>query len=448
MNLSEARGPDVGGKAAPLGRLLRAGFAVPEGFVLPAAHYRRAAADLGLAALGADRAHGADGAAEARRRLLTTPLPAAVADAVGEGLARLHGVRRMDDAVAVRSSAMGEDGAGASAAGQHESVLDVHGVDRVCHAVRQCWASWWSERAVAYRARTVPGDMSVVAAEDAPVDASGDAPDHPPVEAGGMAVLVQRLVDAEVSGVMFTSESTLIEATRGSGEPLVAGRVTPEAWRVGERGILEHRAGHPGNPGVSGPSGSQEPCLAETDVLRLHALGRDVAALLGGQRDIEWALADGRFWILQARPVTSALPKLAGEGIGEGAGPASRAGGGRWNGVPASPGAATGTARVVRGPGDFAGFRPGDVLVCRDTDPAWTPLFAHAAAVVTETGGVLSHAAIVAREVGIPAVLAVPRATDLLAGGPVVTVDGDAGWVAWQDGPDVAAMQRGGDRSA
>ncbi|MGW9552048.1 PEP-utilizing enzyme [Citricoccus zhacaiensis] len=103
--------------------------------------------------------------------------------------------------------------------------------------------------------------------------------------------------------------------------------------------------------------------------------------------------------------------------------------------VPASPGVATGRVQVVRGPGDFAAVRPGDVLVCRETDPAWTPLFTIAAAVVTETGGVLSHAVIVAREVGIPAVLAVPGAAEALIRVAAVTVDGDAGRVDATSGP-------------
>src|SRR5699024_3886868 len=96
-------------------------------------------------------------------------------------------------------------------------------------------------------------------------------------------------------------------------------------------------------------------------------------------------------------------------------------------GDPASPGTASGPVRLICGPADFATVEAGDVIVCRTTDPAWTPLFSLAAAVITESGGVLSHAAIVAREVGIPAVLAVPRATELLRPTSVVTVDGTTG---------------------
>ncbi|XKH52562.1 pyruvate, phosphate dikinase [Citricoccus nitrophenolicus] len=438
LALRDALDPSVsGGKAAPLARLMRAGFAVPEGFVVPATAYRQAAAALGLNRLDAGEHP------EARRRLLTSGLPAAVGDGVREGLVALGGSGELgaltDEAdaaavsVAVRSSAVGEDGAVSSGAGQHESVLDVRGEAAVGRAVLRCWASGWSERAVAYRTR----DSERHGAR--PGGAEDPENDVGPVE---MALLVQRYVDAEFSGVMFTGPSpgdpSVIEAARGPGERVVSGRITPDSWRVDHTGILDHRPGE-----------SREPCLRGAHVQALHALGMQVSAELGGPRDIEWALADGHLWILQARPVTAPVPAhvFTSAPATLPAPPPERAGGPgpavvvpspevpaspvepALRGVPASPGTASGRARVVNGPGDFTAVCPGDVLVCRETDPAWTPLFAFAAAVVTETGGVLSHAAIVAREVGIPAVLAVPRAADLLASGPTVMVDGDAGIV-------------------
>ncbi|NUL44568.1 pyruvate, phosphate dikinase [Cellulosimicrobium funkei] len=484
-----ARTPQAGGKAAPLARLLRAGFAVPDGFVVPAGVYRQAAVALGLDRLPAVHP------TEARRRLFAFDLPAPVIEGVGRALeALLHGAD--SEYVAVRSSAVHEDGAVASGAGQHESVLAVRGTDQVCRAILQCWASLWSERAVEYRALRERGGGD--GAADAPARAeplaSGGA-------AGGMGVLVQRFVDAEVSGVMFTGDAsstvdqsatatatkaaTVIEASWGVGELLVAGRVAPDSWRVDESGILERRAGQKAQRSdrrngrlVTGPVTAAEQgewCLTDSQVQSLHALGHDVSSVLGGPRDIEWALADGRFWILQARPVTAPLPELQSRASAAGNTPVpergshpsaagapvpeqeSRAHGTGTTaateprpvtvpagvgpvlvGVPASPGVATGRAQVVRGPGDFAAVRPGDVLVCRETDPAWTPLFTIAAAVVTETGGVLSHAAIVAREVGIPAVLAVPRAAEVLAGGARVRVEGTVGRVTIT-GPPVGA---------
>ena len=167
-------------------------------------------------------------------------------------------------------------------------------------------------------------------------------------------------------------------------------------------------------------------CLSDDDVVRIAALGRAVSTTLGGYQDIEWAKDGETIWVLQARPVTSALPNIITSAT-------QVARSATLTGSPASPGVATGRIRLIRGPADFASVAAGDVLVCQTTDPAWTPLFSIAAAVVTETGGILSHAAIVAREVGIPAVLAVPKATELLAADALVTVDGTAGTITVQD---------------
>ena len=152
-------------------------------------------------------------------------------------------------------------------------------------------------------------------------------------------------------------------------------------------------------------------CLDDEQVFALDRHGRRIAEILDHPVDVEWAICHNRLHTLQARPIT-ASPSPIRHGS---------------QGLPASPGRATGTARVLLGPQDFSRFREGDILVCRATDPAWTPLFRYAAGIITETGGTLSHAAIVAREVGIPAVLAVPDATTHYVDGTRVTVDGTTG---------------------
>src|SRR5699024_6627841 len=175
------------------------------------------------------------------------------------------------------------------------------------------------------------------------------------------------------------------------------------------------------------PGERTKACLTDHQVLRLDAMGQAVSTMLGGRRDIEWAIDGDTIWILQARPITSQLPDFSR--------PRRQAvdGSAVLTGDPASPGTASGPVRLICGPTDFATVEAGDVIVCRTTDPAWTPLFSLAAAVITETGGVLSHAAIVAREVGIPAVLAVPQATKLLKTASMVTVDGNAGSITTLD---------------
>ena len=377
LALADAHLATAGGKAAGLAPLLRAGLPVPAGFVVPTGQF----------------VHGA------------TRLSSALAGQVDDALRRMFGAPDGGH-VAVRSSATTEDGPASSGAGMHDTVLAVRGTDAVCAAIVRCWGSLETDRARAYRA------------------GSGD-------RQPAMAVLVQEFVDADVSGVLFTGERCVIEAVPGLGDLLVGGLVTPDAWTVDADGAVTTRMGvktmrsdRVGDRVVSSPLSTDEQaalCLTEGQVRGLDALGRKVTHVLGGPADVEWAVAGGRLHVLQARPVTADLPDS----------PAPRGEGLR--GIAAGPGGATGPARIVRGPRDFATFRPGDVLVCEHTDPAWTPLFRIAAAVVTEHGGLLSHAAIVAREVGIPAVLAVPDATRTLVDGALVTVDGHRGQVRRPD---------------
>ncbi|WP_420114276.1 PEP/pyruvate-binding domain-containing protein [Pseudactinotalea sp.] len=369
--------PSCGPKAARLAALRRAGLPVPDGFVVTA--------DLADAAL------------------------AGVAGTLTRELARLG-----DSPVAVRSSAAGEDAAGSSAAGQYVTVLGVQSAAAVAAAIQSCRDSWHSPRARAYR------------------QASGQS------DAGGMAVLVQRMVDADVAGVMFTgSEGVDIEASWGLGPSVVNGTVSPDAFHVGTDGSISRRLGakssrldRRGSLVVRSASSERDqraPCLDDAVIGELAAMGQRVARVLEGPHDIEWALADGRLWLLQSRPVTARLPqRQTDRASSRDSRAAHRV---AMSGTPGSPGTATGTARIVCGPSDFAQVRAGDILVCPFTDPAWTPLLGVASGVVTERGGALSHAAIVARERRIPAVLDVHDATTRLHNRSTVTVDGTAGTV-------------------
>ncbi|MFF3335734.1 PEP/pyruvate-binding domain-containing protein [Streptomyces sp. NPDC002888] len=392
IDLADAGPGTSGGKAAVLARLLEAGLPVPPGFVVPTAAYAQAADALDFPDTDAVRD--------------LAGLSPALIDEIARALTRITG----DGYVAVRSSATSEDTAAATAAGQHDTFLGVSGPDQVADAVRKCWASLWSERAVEYRRR----------------QAGADSP--------AIAVLVQRLVDADVAGVMFTGTDVRLEASWGLGESVVSGQVTPDSWML-SGSTITHRSLGTKKTRIDRdhtrvvtrevePAGRERFCLTDEEVTRLAEIGRKTADLLGGPQDIEWAISGSQIWILQARPVTRALP------AGPAASPDTAGDRKARTGTPGSPGSAAGLARVVCGPSDFARVRPGDVLVCRTTDPAWTPLFGVVAAVVTETGGLLSHAAIVAREQGLPAVLAIPDATTLLPDGAMVEVDGSTGRVA------------------
>lgn len=275
-------------------------------------------------------------------------------------------VRDLGPVLAVRSSAPDEDAATSSFAGALESVLGV-AVDEVADAVAQVRESVSSTRAVAYRAaRGLTGT-------------------------GTTAVLVQRQVDAVAAGVAFTvdpvtgADVVVVEAAAGLGDAVVGGTVDPDRWRVDPSGaVVADR--------VSG-------VLDDAGVREIARLARKVAGSLGTAQDVEWALdAAGALWVLQARPVSTVVGPAPAQPTAAGTVLTGIA----LTGTPASRGRATGTARVLAGPHDQQRFSPGDVLVCRTTDPSWVPLMAAASAVVTEVGGVLAHAAIVARELGVP----------------------------------------------
>lgn len=466
LALRDATPATSGGKASILAQLMRAGIDVPDGFVIPVSEYRRHHPErhnLDGLHLDGDTADGDTVEVEGEPR----PPDARLVEAIAGHLRRLLGG---EDAgfVAVRSSGTGEDGAASSAAGQHDSFLAVRGTEAVAAAVARCWASLHSPRAIAYRSR-----------QSTPAD-------EPPA----MAVLVQQLVDPDVSGVLFTRAQTqttrVIEATLGLAEPLVSGQITPDSWTIDDTGIITRRTGvithrldrrgdrlhttpllasdglcgdvRGDRPHTTRLSGSGQPCLDDATVLDLDRLGARIATILGYPADIEWAIEGDRIHTIQARPITAHLPppdeqrpdapELLGEAPIEPGVPVlelhergaehdgrQRPGqrtrghetpgsGLHVQGIPASPGSATGPTRVLVGPKDFHRMRPGDIIVCRATDPAWTPLFAHADGIITETGGLLSHAAIVARELGIPAILSVPDATTIYPDGTRITMDG------------------------
>lgn len=269
----------VGGKAANLGELIRAGFDVPPGFCITTEGYRRAVRGTTV------EAGASTDAAAARAAILGAPFPETVADAVRGAYARLES--GADGPVAVRSSATAEDLPGASFAGQQDTFLNVAGIDDVLEAVHRCWASLWTDRAVAYRAAQG-------------IDGSGVA----------LAVLVQRMVDAQSAGVLFTADpvtgrrrQAVLDAARGLGDAVVSGAVDPDHFVVdtGTGRILDRRRG--------GPADEQAASLTDTQVRALASLGDRVERAFGSPQDIEWAVdADGHAWLMQSRPITTLYP--------------------------------------------------------------------------------------------------------------------------------------------
>ena len=284
----------AGGKAANLGQLVRAGFPVPDGFVVTTDAYAMVIQPLDLNI--PERTAGGEGAS-VRTDIEQVPMPTDLRTEIANAYAALGA-----GPVAVRSSATAEDLPGAAFAGQQDTYLNVVGEAALIDAVGRCWGSLWTERAIAYRSRIKIDSADV-----------------------GIAVVVQRMIDAEVAGVMFTAdpvsgdrETIVVDASSGLGEAVVSGLVTPDHYELDGSGLIrDYRPGRrevivssvPGG-GVGHQPG--EPAdieqLPDTVLADLARLGIEVAKHFGRPQDIEWAYAEGQLWLLQARPMTALPP--------------------------------------------------------------------------------------------------------------------------------------------
>jgi len=442
----------VGGKNASLGEMIsqlaHAEVRVPGGFATTADAFReflahskltdRIAARLATLNIDDVRALAAAGA-EIRRWIEEAPLQAGLEQAIREGYAALVRAAGHDIAVAVRSSATAEDLPDASFAGQQETYLNVRGIDAVLVAVRRVFASLYNDRAIAYRVH-----KGFVHAEVA-------------LSAG-----IQRMVrsDLAASGVMFTLDTesgfpdvVFITASYGLGETVVQGSVNPDEFYVhkpmlaqGKRAVIQRRLGSKAikmtyaDGGATGHAVKtvdvseverRRFCLTDAEIETLARQAMIIEKHYGRPMDIEWAKDgdDGGLYIVQARPETvkssseqrkivryelkKRSPVLVeGRAIGQKIG--------------------AGTVRVVLHSEDMHRVQEGDVLVTDMTDPDWEPVMKRAAAIVTNRGGRTCHAAIIARELGIPAVVGTGNATAVLNDARPVTIscaEGDTGFV-------------------
>ncbi len=301
--------PLVGGKAANLGELIRAGLPVPDGFCVTTAAYelasQQAKLETILHALAATNASNAGDAARlqeyaatARAALLAVSIPTAIVEAIREDY-------REPLPVAVRSSATAEDLPFASFAGQQETYLNVIGIEAVLDAVRRCWASLWTDRAVTYRLSNHIDPLTV-----------------------RLAVVVEHMVNATVAGVLFTANpltgrrhQAVIDANPGLGEAVVSGAVNPDHFVVnaasgeiverhlGEKQVLIRALSTGGTERVESAELSKLPSLTDEQLVALAKLGMQVEAHFGASQDIEWAIDDkGKLWLTQARPITTLFP--------------------------------------------------------------------------------------------------------------------------------------------
>jgi pyruvate,water dikinase len=419
--LSAADATDVsrfGPKAANLAALGRAGLPIPDGVCLDAGAYRRQLTTLGLEET-ARQVFGSQDSAEARRHALTMKLDLLEQPIAPEVLEPLLAawrdlVARIGALTAVRSSALVEDRYGSNFAGQFESYLGIESEAEFVTSVRACWAALWSTRALRYMA----------------------AHNLDPAETA-MAVLIQPLIAAKASGGGLSRTSTgemLISATWGLGSSIAQGEVTPDRFELSPQGELlrtavgqkdhtvacEHRRA-PSTEAVSAALVS-EPCLDAAQVSQIGRLLRRTEDVVGMPVEIEWALDDDGFKLLQARPLHLQPAHVPDEIWLQHP---------RLSGHPAGVGWATGRAVVINCECELGRIAPGDVLVTRVAGPALCHVLQRVAGVVTERGGSTSHFASLGRERGVPMVLGVADATRRIPDGAQVAVDGVAGIVRW-----------------
>ncbi len=456
--LDEVRAKDtplVGGKNANLGELMNIGVPVPPGFCVTAYAYRYFLKKTGLEEkilellkkVDIEKPETAEEvSSEIKKLILSTPMPPEVEKSIREAYRELAKRVGLDNpAVAVRSSATAEDLPDASFAGQQDTYLNVIGEDDVVEKVKRCWASLFNARAIVYR-------------ESKGIPHQGVA----------MSVTVQKMVKSRSAGVMFTihpvtgeRDKIVIESAWGLGEAVVAGKVTPDEFIVDKNTlrILEKRISKKeiaivfdekgGTKTITLPPDKAEaPSLSDDEVVKLAEYGKKIEAHYGRPMDIEWAIDSeiappNNIFIVQARPETvfSTRGEAAKKAEEVKAIPVSQAKV-LVKGLPASPGIACGTARVLFDPKKGAEvFKKGDILVTRMTDPDWVPLMKIAAAIVTDEGGMTSHAAIVSRELGIPCIVGTKEATKVIKDGMVVTVDAYRG-IVYEGKVEIAGAEK------
>lgn len=417
--------PFAGSKGAKLGDLSKAGLTVPAGFVVGAPVYHAFLLASGLQDSITERLRGLDtddavardnASVHIRAEINAAEVPLPVADAIVAAYRRIG-----SEVVAVRASTTSENTPSASFAGTNETELSVRDEQSLIRSVKHCWSSLFTSRNIFYAAKH--GRLA---------------------SANAMAVIVQRQIDAEKAGMMLTidpvsgqDDRIVIEATFGLGEAVAGGSVSPDRYVVEKesRSLLTRQIHHKEFVVETEPRAGQKirrlegeaqdsSVLNDLEIHLLVDLGLKAEQHFGSPQSLEWAIdADRVTWILQVRP---APPADRTEGDQDSVAPATP---GVIRGESAAPGAVTGQARVIDAIEDAYDFEDDEILVVRELAPAWTPVMQRASAVVTDLGGMTSHAATVARELEVPCVVGTGDATRRVRTGDRVMVDATNGIV-------------------
>jgi len=434
--------PIVGGKGANLGEMTKAGFPIPYGFVVTSAAYfyfleKEKIKELiakELRTLDANNPENLHRVSQnVQKIILRTPIPEEISQQIGTYYEQILARERKGKPfvekakgrlkaafnpplVAVRSSATAEDLPDASFAGQQETYLKVRGEANLLRKVRECWASLFTERAIFYRTEKKFDHFKV-----------------------GLAAVVQRMVQSDKSGIMFTVDPVtndktkiIVEAIFGLGEYIVQGKVTPDQYIVDKKElkILETKVGYQDLKFIKSGTINKEiklsrhtgsvQKLSKLEILKIAQLGKQIERHYFFPQDLEWAIEGKDFFIVQSRPITT----LAN---GAGAPQIKVTQSVFLKGDTASPGVATGTVKKIESPREIGKISAGDILLASQTNPDYVPAMKKAVAIITEHGGRTSHAAIVSRELGIPCVVGVEGAMKRIKDGETLTVNGSTG---------------------
>lgn len=443
---SELNNKDIsiaGGKGASLSEMYNHNFPIPPGFMVSAQAYAYFIEKSGVREKMNEILNGLDvedtkkledGAAKIREMISNAEMPKEMESEILEAYSILDtrklGIAQAKEGamqilrnsheppfVAVRSSATAEDLADASFAGQQDSFLNVKGNREIIKKIKECFASLFTARAVYYRTKKKF--------------------DHNKVS---LAVVIQKMIDSEKSGVMFSvnpvknNNCIVIEAVWGLGEGIVSGKIKPDHYEINrnldlfkvEQNLVANKKiaivrTSSGNNDIVKLSDekSERQVLSNYELKRLSQYALQLEKHYGKPQDIEFAIEGSDLFIVQSRPITTEVKEAGEELDGEVL----------LNGLGASPGISSGEVKIIRDLNELDKVKEGDVLVTEMTSPDMVVSMQKASAIITDEGGLTSHASIVSREMGIPAVVGTGNATGTLMEGEIVTVDGNRGKV-------------------
>lgn len=417
----------VGGKGANLGELIKAKIPVPDGFIVSAAAYFDFLKKEKIDQKIKDSLEGLDPedtkalnrtSSKIKKAISEGKIPREIEKEIIEAYKKIG----REEFVAVRSSATAEDLPGASFAGQQATFLNVLGVEEIVKRVQDCWASLFESRAIYYRIQQGFDHLKV-----------------------GIAVPVQKMIQSEKSGVMFTinpvnndKSRIMIEAGYGLGEAVVSGAITPDQYLVDKQTLeIVSREINKQTWQIKKENGENKHLkieedlqtkqkLSDEEIIELAKLGIKIEDYYKFPQDTEWGIEQGKIYLLQSRPVTTMGEKSKVEDKKIEKREERKL---LLKGIGASLGRAFGPVKIIFKPQEIDKVKEGEVLVTEMTTPDFVPAMKRAAAIVTDTGGRTCHAAIVSRELGIPCVVGTGKATSVLKNGQVITVEGITGEV-------------------